>query len=318
MIWVTYRQHRTEVLSLAAVIAAMAVFLIVTGHVIGNWYSDNGVGPCLVATPPASCAGVVADFTSQFDTYVVIATLFAILPALAGIFIGAPLLAREFERNTHGLAWTQSVTRGRWLAVKLAALVGLGIVAAGVFTLMMTLWRGPFDQTGTRFADGFDVEGVVEFGYFLFALCLGALVGTIVRRTLPAMALTLVGFVAVRGPVEFWLRGHYMTPVTVTSNTGGNPTIPSDAWRLSSQFVDGSGNTLSRGQIGQLCGGGGFPERGSSVPSSCFSAHGIVRETLYQPADRFWSFQFIELGIFAALALACLALTVMWVRRRPG
>jgi hypothetical protein len=181
----------------------------------------------------------------------------------------------------------------------------------------MTLWRGPLDQAGSRLETGFDVEGVVEVGYFLFALTLGALIGTLIRRTLPAMATTLVGFVLVRGFVEFWLRAHYMSAITATSASGSNPTIPRDAWRLSSQFVDGSGNTLSRNQIFQLC-GGEVGDRGVPASSQCFASHGIVRQTLYQPADRFWSFQFIEVGIFLALAVVCLTLTVLWVRRRIG
>jgi ABC-type transport system involved in multi-copper enzyme maturation permease subunit len=318
VIWVTYRQHRVEILSLGGLLAVIALYLVITGHIMGNSFADNGVAACLVASPPPSCSGVVNDFTGQFDTVAGIAALFAVLPIVVGIFIGAPLLAREFERGTIGLAWTQSVTRGRWLAIKLVAMVALGIVAAVIFTVMMTLWRGPLDQAGSRLDAGFDVEGVVEVGYFLFALSLGALVGTILRRTLPAMAVTLVGFILVRGPVEFWLRAHYVAPITATSPSAANPPIPGDAWRLSSQFVDASGNTLSRGQIVQLCGGSSVGEEGVAVPSQCFASHGIVRQTLYQPADRFWSFQFIEVGIFLALAIACLILTVLWVRRRIG
>ena len=43
-------------------------------------------------------------------------------PLLVGLFWGAPVLAREFERGTHRLAWTQSVPRRAWLVVKLGVL----------------------------------------------------------------------------------------------------------------------------------------------------------------------------------------------------
>jgi hypothetical protein len=313
--WTALRQHRAELLSLGATLAVIGLFLVITGHVINTWFTDNGVAGCLVATPPVTCTGVVGDFTSTFGTLVVIVTLFAILPILAGIFIGAPMLAREFERGTDGLAWTQSVTRWRWLTVKLIGMVVVGLLAAVIFTVMLTWWRGPFDQVGSRLADGFDIEGVVEIGYFLFALSLGVLVGIVVRRTLPAMALTLVVFIAVRGPVEFILRPRYASPITVTAAPGANISIPSDAWRLTGQFIDGSGNTVTRGQIAQLCGGGGF-ERGQPLASACLTSHGIVRQTLYQPADRFWSFQLIELGIFLTLTVVCLVAVVAWMRRR--
>ena len=46
--------------------------------------------------------------------------LLLVVPAIIGIFWGAPLVARELETGTYRLAWTQSVTRTRWLAVKLA------------------------------------------------------------------------------------------------------------------------------------------------------------------------------------------------------
>jgi len=318
VIWTTYRQHRVELLSLGGLLAAMALYLVVTGHIIGNSFADASVARCLVAAPPPSCSGVVSDFNGQFDNLAGIAALFAVIPVVAGVFIGAPLLAREHERGTIGLAWTQSVTRGRWLAIKLSGMVALGIVAAVIFTAMMTWWRGPLDQAGSRLDAGFDVEGIVEIGYFLFALALGALVGTVVRRTLPAMAITLVGFALVRGPVEYFLRAHYIAPLTATSSDGTNPVIPGNAWRIHRQFVDAGGAELSRGQISQVCGGARIGEEGVAVPSQCFASHGIVRQILYQPADRFWTFQFVEFGIFLALALACLALTIYWVRRRSG
>jgi len=46
-----------------------------------------------------------------------------VVPALIGVFWGAPLIARELETGTFRLAWTQSVTRTRWLAVKLGVVV---------------------------------------------------------------------------------------------------------------------------------------------------------------------------------------------------
>ena len=55
-----------------------------------------------------------------------------VLPALIGLFWGAPLIARELEAGTHRLVWNQSITRTRWLAVKLG-LTGLAaMVAAGL------------------------------------------------------------------------------------------------------------------------------------------------------------------------------------------
>jgi hypothetical protein len=38
----------------------------------------------------------------------------------------------------------------------------------------------------------------------------------------------------------------------------------------------------------------------------------------YQPADRFWTFQFIEAGLFVALTAAALGVTIWLVYRRPA
>ena len=38
------------------------------------------------------------------------------------------------------MAWTQSVTRTRWLAVKLAVVGAGSVLAAGLLSLMVTWW----------------------------------------------------------------------------------------------------------------------------------------------------------------------------------
>jgi hypothetical protein len=41
-----------------------------------------------------------------------------------------------------------------------------------------------------------------------------------------------------------------------------------------------------------------------------------VSSAIYQPASRFWSFQLIEASIFAGLAVALIAFSALWIRRR--
>ena len=55
----------------------------------------------------------------------------------------------------------------------------------------------------------FDTRGVSYAAWTLTAFCLGAFLGTLVRRTLPAMAITLVVYVALAALTWFDLRHHY-------------------------------------------------------------------------------------------------------------
>ena len=118
-----------------------------------------------------------------------------IAPALIGLFFGAPLIARELETGTFRLAWTQSVTRRRWLAVKLG-LVGLAAMAfGGLLTWMVDWWASPIDAANqNRFGlANFGFHGVAPIGYAAFAFALGATAGVLLRRTVPAMAVDARG-----------------------------------------------------------------------------------------------------------------------------
>ena len=68
------------------------------------------------------------------------------VPGLIGMFWGAPLVAREFETGTFRLAWTQGVTRTRWLAAKLAVAGAAAIAAGELFTLMVNWWSSPIHK----------------------------------------------------------------------------------------------------------------------------------------------------------------------------
>ena len=54
-----------------------------------------------------------------------------VVPAVIGIFWGAPMIAREIEAGTYRLVWTQSITRTRWLVSKLGV-AGIGSRGRGL------------------------------------------------------------------------------------------------------------------------------------------------------------------------------------------
>ena len=122
--------------------SSLAIVLAVTGphlaHVNDAFQSAcKAAGDC--ATAPNPVLNVDTPLQSALPFIVILA------PALIGLFFGAPLIARELETGTFRLAWTQSVTRRRWLAVKLG-LVGLAAMAiGGLLTWMVDWWASPLD-----------------------------------------------------------------------------------------------------------------------------------------------------------------------------
>jgi hypothetical protein len=51
---------------------------------------------------------------------------------------------------------------------------------------------------------------------------------------------------------------------------------------------------------------------------ACMRAHGYAMRTTFQPANRYWTFQWIEFGIFAGLAAILVVGAVIVLRRRDA
>jgi hypothetical protein len=348
MIWLTWRQFRTQAGVVFAALAALAAVLAITGPSLAHDYA-SGMTAC-------TAHGGCSNFTEQFfnDNQVPFLALIAVvlfLPAIIGLFWGAPLITRELEAGTHRLVWNQSVTRTRWLAIKLG-LTGLAaMTAAGLGSLAVTWWSSPIDKTAANDFPRlgpvlFDARGIAPIGYAAFAFALGVTVGMLIRRTLPAMAITLTAFAVVQIAMPLLVRPHLITPVhqTVTitetnirsfmSHGPGQPlhvtvTSPQGAWVLSNETIDATGHAGSA--LPSWTGDCAPPPPGqaarprSSAPSmhACFAKLanlGYRQRVTYQPSNRFWALQWSETAIFLALALS-LGLTgicFQWIRRRPS
>ena len=296
MTWVTWRQHRLEALwallfasLLAGCIGYVALQLAIAS---GNCGATVGFGYCLSGDPFGQLARSILRF--NLFTYGLV-----VLPALAGAFIGAPLVAREIENGTQHLAWTQGVTRMRWLLIKLililvpllaaAALVGyLEVVLLNVQGAQINRW------------DVFDQQAPVVPAATLFALALGVAFGAVIGRSVPAMAATLVTFVIVRVGIAELVRSHYIAPLMKTTHdlsAVGSQADPTAWWLGFPDYYDSSGHLL-----GNLLG-----------PSAGQPSYVIQ---YFQPGDRFWAFQTIEAAILTGLALLIVGVAVYWVTRR--
>jgi hypothetical protein len=320
MIWLTWRQHRAEALIVGGALGLLALLFLLTGLNIHDAYHQLGVDAC-VANPASNndCNTFIRTFQEQYGALSSAVPWLNFAPALVAMLVGAPLVARELEHGTHRLVWTQSVTRGRWLTVKLALVIGGCLVVAGLLTALIVWWRGPFDALHGRLSqDAFDQEGIVPLAYMAFVVVLAVASGALLRRGIPAMALTLALFLAVRLPIDSFLRAHYQPPITVTFDVLANSpaSVGSGAWIIDGGFVDAAGHHLSSDQVFSQCLPAN-PVVGDKLSIfQCIHDHGISNYITYQPADRFWTFQAIETALYAAVALGLLGLTVYWVRRR--
>ncbi|MGW1092207.1 transporter [Streptomyces sp. NPDC002596] len=333
MIWLTWRQFRTQAAVMFAAVAALAATLVVTGPQLADLYRAAGSG--------------LVDQVSSSDQTLYYTGLLVVLavPAVIGMFWGAPLIARELETGTHYLAWNQGVTRTRWLATKLGLGAAASMTAAGLTSLAVSWWSSPIDRavngggaTDTYFPRldpvAFAARGVVPMAHAAFAFVLGVALGLVIRRTLPAMATTFALYAAVQIVVPMWIRPHLAATdqTTVPIEPGGapisiqegakqivaHPEVPG-AWETSQQTLNAAGqpSTVPSSFADCLHTESGPPTlQQFDRCVADLGALGYKQQVTYQPADNFWALQWAETGLYLGLALALTGFCAWWIRRR--
>lgn len=337
MTWVVWRQHRHQSYLAAAAFAAFAVLMLVTGrHMAGQYHA--ALAGCQAA---GSCAGLAGSLLQNLASPAVSAlvTLTVAVPCLLGVFWGGPLVAREIEAGTTQFAWMQSVRRSRWLSAQAGWALLTAAIWGGAVSAVVTWWSGPLNALGHQnFQPAqFDIQGIVPAGYAVFAVALGIAAGALIRRTLPAMALTLAVFILVRLVVGEDFRSRFLAPVTRTfSFTRPLTGIAGSYWQTGGGIIGPGGAVLPSGAAGPgpVLTVSGVPVNPAALPAacrgygpvpasprqffSCLAARGYHGFVTYQPAGRYWTFQGIETGIFVLLAAVLLAITAIVVLRRDS
>ncbi|MBM0274401.1 transporter [Micromonospora tarensis] len=327
MIWLTWRQHRKQAFYTLLALAALAALLVPIGLSMRHTFSDLELGDCarqladtnVAAATREACDAGYRRFGNQYSSLNLVAVLLITLPVLVGLFWGAPLVAREVEHGTHRFVWTQGVGRTRWALVKFGLVGAAVVVLAAVYGLGMSWWVDPLTQAAYEGRLGmivFDLQGIAPIGYTLFAVALGVFAGTMWKRMLPAMGITLAGFIGVRAAVEILARPHYQPARTQTFPIEGDgpPEISRGDWILTQGVRNPDGTMIAEDTRIQCPPGGKGPD-GRVCGSELGLEPGAYNWQLYQPADRFWLFQGIETAIFVALAVLLLYLAVRRVRR---
>lgn len=322
MTWLAWRQLRAPLLVTGAALAVVAAYLVVLGLQLRAGHHDT------VASCGDACGPALRAFEARFQGRLyLLDALLVVTPALLGMFWGAPLVARELESGTHRLVWNQSVPRRRWLVVRLAVACAAAAAVAGLFSLLLTWAASPFDGVAAdRFtAVMFGTRGVVPVAYTCCAVVLGALLGLVLRRTVPAMALTALVFAAVQIAVPATVRPHLMAPVhgsqVMTADTirglgflGERADVEGlsapNAWIVSnSRLLTADGRTVGLDRY-HGCLSGQF-----DVMSQCLAALDLHVDVAYHPGERYWRFQWLESLLFLASALALAGLALWRVGR---
>lgn len=312
MTWVAWRQVRTQALVIFGGLALLAVVTVVTGLQIRHMAEG--------CAATVDCSQLVGITTSGF-TWVELLLRGAALamPVITGMFLGAPLIARELETGTHRMVWTQAVSRSRWLAVKVLVVGVVSVLASGLTSWMATWWFGPDDSWQMdKFVDSiFSIRDVVPLGYAAFAFAVGVTAGLLMGRVLPAMATTLVTFVAARMLVQLLVRPRFATPLFYAGafhpGPGGSVkdgAIPAGSWVADGQIFDPSGHPVQVLRFG--------PGDACVATNTCLN--GYTQRVQYQPWTRYWPFQWTETGLFLVLALLLIGFSFWWINghRLPG
>jgi len=334
MAGVTWRQHRIALAGVAVLLGALAVWLWIAGLPLHHAYD------AAVACHPASsaaCQDLAATFNGTWDVMGYAAIFLQLLPALIGAFVGAPVLARELETGTFRYAWTQGFGRSRWALAKLVALAVVLAAATGAFSVLLSWCYQPYLAAGNQalglygnspLVTVFSLREVTFPAWTLAVFSIAALAGMLIRRVVPAIVASLAVYAGLAIAAAGLLRERYLTPLVTSS-----PNVPGTAWLLGQSWTkDGrfafAGNppvsllnqfcTFTQSPGGKGGGSGGGPSSSANPFAQCLAPHGYTMWTSYQPASRFWPFQWIEGGWLLALSALLIAATIWLVRRRAA
>ena len=306
MLWLTWRQHRAQLLVTLGFLAVLGVVLLVSGQLALGAATGEISSYCRGGGVP--CREFDTGLEDLYQRLYPLIVILPFVPLLAGIFWGAPLLAREYERNTHQLAWTQSLSRGRWLGVKFGVLALCAALAGLASGQMFGRWLELFPGRAETLSETsyFGAVGIAPAAWWLFAFALGTAAGVLVRKTLPAIAITVAVFIAASITLLV-LRPQYADPVR---------TIGADASIKDGLILEAGRIAPDGHELGLLDEVPGCPlGRGMN---ECVKAAGYQDFTVYQPVSRFWRFQWTEAGILlaATAVLGGVAVTGTVRRRR--
>ncbi|MFJ4772865.1 ABC transporter permease [Streptomyces uncialis] len=300
--WVVWRRNRTMLLLLTGVTALFTAYCVYLHGMLADFLES-----------PQAAAKVGQLLPQQEESMGTAFLLLAFLPAVLGVFLGAPLIAAEQEHNTLRLITTQSVARLRVVMTMLA--VPLLVVAVST-TLMSVAFTWVWRSVDTRYSNGdwwtSDVivtTGPVPVALALFATSFGILAGAVLRRSVAAMGVTFV--VLVMGALSVKER---VTALFVTPHHLAYP-LGNDAPELKPGDVQ-IDNWVGSAD-GTLHGWGTCVLPTEAESAACVKERGIVNDVIeYVKLDQLPGIQWSMTAVLLATTAAMLVATVLWMRRK--
>jgi ABC-type transport system involved in multi-copper enzyme maturation permease subunit len=328
MIWTSLRQQRLQLITLLGLLVVGAGVIALLRSNMIDALTSSQLTPCV--TRPLQECSAADEAAKAFQTAWVTplnmgqAAILG-LPALIGVFIGAPLFARELEQGTHVLAFTQSVSRTRWMFSKLVVALAPALIVLIALQYLVSWWLSAAGTLGPRksgpfSALNFGVEHVSPGGYALFAFALGTFLGVVSRRTLVAMTAGLGAFIVVR----FALSGlvDRLVPVqrleiAPATNMGvaQNDLVIDEGW------LDAAGRSVPGDKVSALL------QACKSTPSgtpntqegflACLPQSGLTKKYVsFIPESQAWQVHLVDAAIFGGLAVLLVAGTAWALRRQ--
>ncbi|MFE3885088.1 ABC transporter permease subunit [Streptomyces lydicus] len=303
--WLVWRRHRALLRTgLLITVAGCATFA----------YQRIGLMDFLHAKGASAGAGSrgATEFQNTFGTmFSRDVDFLQLLPLLAGLFLGAPLIAGEQEHGTLKLVTTQSASRGRWLAATLGLPLALVVLC---MTLLSAAFTWLWSPAHALVADGdwlesgaFDTTGPVPVATALLLTSCGIALGMLLKRVTAAMAAT---FVLSLAATVIWDEKVPRLLGTLRSVSypydGDGPSLPAASVRIDDWVSTANGRLY------------GFGTCTTGDTGACRAKLGIVsRVTQYFDYGQMAGMQWLGAGILLALAAVVLACVVWRAHRRP-